>query len=661
VLPPRDEPSTRRPPGGARTRLRVVATMGLTVAFLALSRPATAYETTAGGGAGTATTATLTAPANPAATATPNSGTVPVTWTAATLSTGQSVQGYYVVRIRSSDQALAAACGTSTTTLTISTSCSDLTVPDGTYRYQVVAVVGSWTASSVLSGSVTVVNDTSRPSISVTSATPAANAAGWNNTSPVTVSVSAAPGSGGIPVASITMWVDSGTPVTTLGSTASISVSGDGVHIVSFYATDTLLKQSSTGTYTVRIDTVSPAAPSAPTLAASSDTGVSSTDGITKVTAPTVTGSAEAGSTVTVYDGSTAIGSGTATAGTYTFATATLAAGTHLLSAKATDLAANTSVASTASTVVVDTTAPAAPPVPALSTASDSGRSSTDKITNVKTPTFTGTAEAASTVTLYDGMQVVGSGTVTGGSWSMATSSLGDGSHSVTAQATDVAGNTSTASAAASVTVDTLAPDPPSKPVMTAATDTGVSTTDGITKTTAPTFTGTTEKKAIVILRDGATTVATSSAVNSGSYSLASSALANGSHTITATATDVAGNVSSSSTVSTAVIDTIAPTVTVNQAPGQVDPTASSPISFTGVFSEVVYGLTGSDVTLSGTAGASTVTITGAGPTYTFSVSGMLRSGTVIPSIPAAAVTDAAGNSNVASTSTDNTVTYNHP
>ena len=47
------------------------------------------------------------------------------------------------------------------------------------------------------------------------------------------------------------------------------------------------------------------------------------------------------------------------------------------------------------------------PSTPDLVAASDSGLSSTDNITKVTTPTFTGTAEAGSTVTLYDGTAVM--------------------------------------------------------------------------------------------------------------------------------------------------------------------------------------------------------------------------------------------------------------
>lgn len=103
------------------------------------------------------------------------------------------------------------------------------------------------------------------------------------------------------------------------------------------------------------------------------------------------------------------------------------------------------------------------------------------------------------------------------------------------------------------------------------------------------------------------------------------------------------------------------PTVTINQAAGQADPTGASPINFTVVFNETVTGFATGDVTLSGTAGATTATVTGSGTTYNVAVSGMTANGTVIATIAAGVATDAGGNPNTASTSTDNTVQYNPP
>ena len=106
--------------------------------------------------------------------------------------------------------------------------------------------------------------------------------------------------------------------------------------------------------------------------------------------------------------------------------------------------------------------------------------------------------------------------------------------------------------------------------------------------------------------------------------------------------------------------DVTPPTVTINQAATQVDPTSVSPIVFDVVFSEPVTGFTTGDVTLNSTAGTPLVgTVAGSGTTYTVSVTGMTQDGDVTASLAAGIAQDAATNPNTASTSTDNTVTYN--
>src|SRR4029453_17556975 len=82
---------------------------------------------------------------------------------------------------------------------------------------------------------------------------------------------------------------------------------------------------------------------------------------------------------------------------------------------------------------------------------------------NDTTLTLTGTAEAGSTVTIYDtnGTTVLGTGVATGGSYAITTAVLGSGSHTLTAKATDAAGNQGTASTSFHVTIDTSAPSAP--------------------------------------------------------------------------------------------------------------------------------------------------------------------------------------------------------
>jgi len=104
--------------------------------------------------------------------------------------------------------------------------------------------------------------------------------------------------------------------------------------------------------------------------------------------------------------------------------------------------------------------------------------------------------------------------------------------------------------------------------------------------------------------------------------------------------------------------------VTINQATTQADPTNSEFIHFTVIFNEAVTDFASGDVTLSGTAGATTTIVTPVGTdgtTFDVAVSGMTTDGTVIASINGGVAHDAAGNLNAASTSADNIVTYIFP
>jgi hypothetical protein len=130
-------------------------------------------------------------------------------------------------------------------------------------------------------------------------------------------------------------------------------------------------------------------------------------------------------------------------------------------------------------------------------------------------------------------------------------------------------------------------------------------------------------------------------------------------------ATDALGNpnTAGTSTDNTVDWDAVSPSVTINQAAGQSDPTGTAPVHFTVVFSEPVTGFSaGTDVTLTGTAVPVTAVITETAPnngtTYDVAVSGMTGSGTVIASIAAGVAADAAGNLNSPGSSTDNTVTW---
>src|SRR4029077_11088589 len=205
--------------------------------------------------------------------------------------------------------------------------------------------------------------------------------------------------------------------------------------------------------------------------------------------------------------------------------------------ATATDVAGNTSAASGALSVTIDAAAPVVPSIAAFST--DSGTAG-DGITNDNTLTLTGSAEANATVKVYDGATLLGSATADGsGNWSYTTAALANGAHSLTATATDVAGNTSAASAALNVTIDTSVSVTPA--IASYSTDSGV-VGDHITNDNTLTLVGSTEAGSVVKVYDGATLLGSATADGSGNWSYTTAALTNGVHSLTATATDVAGN-----------------------------------------------------------------------------------------------------------------------
>jgi hypothetical protein len=106
------------------------------------------------------------------------------------------------------------------------------------------------------------------------------------------------------------------------------------------------------------------------------------------------------------------------------------------------------------------------------------------------------------------------------------------------------------------------------------------------------------------------------------------------------------------------VLDTTPPSVTVNQKVGQPDPTNTLPILYTVTFSEPVTGFVAADLTRTGSSTGGTVTLTGSGADYEIAVTGTPTNGTLTFTVAAAKAIDAAGNNNTASTSTDNTVTF---
>src|SRR5262249_41535589 len=166
-------------------------------------------------------------------------------------------------------------------------------------------------------------------------------------------------------------------------------------------------------------------------------------------------------------------------------------------------------------------------PVVTISLANDTGQSSTDKITS--NDALTGSADPNATVKITEGSNTLGTVTAAGGVWSFTPTGLADGQHTVVASETNTAGLTGSASL--TFTLDTTAPAQPS-----------ISSFRATTSTT--TLNGTGEPNSTIKEFDGSTALATRTVNSSGAWTLSTGTLSAGTHNLTVTDTDLAGNTS---------------------------------------------------------------------------------------------------------------------
>ncbi|MEG7492853.1 Ig-like domain-containing protein, partial [Enterobacter hormaechei] len=297
---------------------------------------------------------------------------------------------------------------------------------------------------------------------------------------------------------------------------------------------------------------------------------------------PTFSGISEAGTVITFYDNGKPIGTATADAtGKWSFTPSTnLSEGNHDITTTATDAAGNTSPASTAVSFVVDTVAPGAPAIVSITddVAPGTGTLGSGSSTNDPRPQLTGTAEAGSTVTIYDNGIAIGTAVVgSNGSWSFTPSvNLSEGSHQLTVRATDVAGNTGPASPVFTVTVDVTAPQTPSGFIINY--DTGVLKgaigAGQFTDASEPRLTGRGEPGSTITVYDNGVVIGTTTVLPNGTWSITpTSPLAEGAHSITLRETDAAGNQSGLSQPNNFTVDLTPPDMpvaTLNSAGTQI-------------------------------------------------------------------------------------------
>ncbi|WP_191236977.1 Ig-like domain-containing protein [Cobetia marina] len=302
-------------------------------------------------------------------------------------------------------------------------------------------------------------------------------------------------------------------------------------------------------------------APSAPTITSAiddvpADTGALASGDSTNDATPTLTGSAEIGSTVTVTHNGEVIGTTIADSnGTWSFTPATgFADGEHVFSVTATDAAGNESVASSEFTLTVDTTAPDAPVL-----ADTDGETANGSTVN-------GSAEAGGTVEISNGDgDLLGSGTVADdGTFSITLSPKQEAGAELIATVTDAAGNESAVSDTLVVPEDADVTAPNAPTIVSAIDDmeavTGTLADGDSTKDATPTLTGSAEAGSAVTITHNGEEIATVTADANGTWSFTpATGFADGDHVFSVTATDEAGNESASSADFTLTVDTTAP------------------------------------------------------------------------------------------------------
>ena len=322
-------------------------------------------------------------------------------------------------------------------------------------------------------------------------------------------------------------------------------------------------------------------APSMPIInTATSDDVINSAE---RAAGVTITGTTQAGTTVTVNGNSATV---TGTTWSYTFNAAAIDALTILnstgsteLTIIATDLAGNTTT--TKAWPKIDITAPSAPSITFVTddTSPVTGTLSTSGSTNDTTPTIkvsltnTG-AVAGDTVQLYNGTAALGTATtltsahISAGFVDITTSTLSQATYNIHAKVVDAAGNTSSASTSFVTTVDTTAP---SLAVNTVATDDLINSSE---RTTGVTISGTTEVGATVTVNGNLATLSGTS----WSYlfnAVAINTFGQGTELLTIIATDAAGNTTTQQIWP--IVDTVAPSApTISYAKDNVSPVTTN-------------------------------------------------------------------------------------
>ena len=357
-------------------------------------------------------------------------------------------------------------------------------------------------------------------------------------------------------------------------------------------------------------------APFAPAITAVDDnagliSGIVRNGSITDDATPTLYGTAEGNSVVTIYDGGAVLGTTRADlAGIWSFTPAAdLENRSHAFAALARDLAGNAGPQSPIYTVTIDTLAPEVS-IDAVNDNVDpfQGKIDNGGRTNDQTLTLVGRSSPFTTVIIKNGTKEVARAvTNSSGDWTVTTVQLTAKTYDFVASVTDPLGRTGMSSVY-TVTIDRT---PPATPTIVAITDNigavqGAVPNGGTTDDTTPTISGTAEPNAyisiFVTLPDGTARIEGGIGLRAnatGNWSYTPTPLANGTYSFKVIATDEAGNSSAFSAIRTLTV--VGSSITPPVNPGV--------LAITGVVDNA--GSVQGDVAHNGTTDDPTVEITG--------------------------------------------------
>jgi Big-like domain-containing protein len=326
------------------------------------------------------------------------------------------------------------------------------------------------------------------------------------------------------------------------GGTATVTTSGlaGGVHsITAVYGGDA---NFTGGTSPILTQTVNKAGSS---ISVASSKNPSSR-GASVIFTATVTSSVATTPTglVTFQDGASMLGTGTLSGGTATFSNSGLGTGTHSITAI---YGGDANFTGSTSPILLETVSKAASSTSVASSNNPSILGAAVTLTASVTSLATGTPSG--TVTFQDGASTMGSGTLSGGTATIATSGLAAGAHSITAVYGGDAIFAGGTSPVLTQTVDKVA----SSTTVASSNNPSIFGT-AVTFTATATASATGTPTGAVTFQDGSATLGTGTLIG-GAATVTSSGLAGGVHSITAV---YGGDVNFASSTSPVLTQTVA-------------------------------------------------------------------------------------------------------